>query len=299
MIVSQFGKQRLLDFFDENCMKVRSEIVNPIVEQLFNIEENNDERKILSRLPDTGHRFAHNLILTENGIGVIRFDSKRQCEAVNRLNVHCLHSLGLANFGWGGEKVVDWYQLAKEKNLPPPPLSAIASKTMGVKATPALSINWFFRWSLAMFECNTTQKEFNITPFVRDHIKRALSRPHSKPLCDGLTRKRETVKKHMVEELKRMQDSSLDSNGTMLSPTSSDELPMLSPMSTSSSPIVQHEWNDSLPRFEASDDDDDDDEQDPFFQTTQCPQKSRKVFYDEDMTDEQFREHIMEVDGLL
>ncbi len=211
-ITALWGRQRLLDFFDENTMKIRKEILQVVVEQIFDIEGNGPDKKILACLPKPGFRFGGNLIVLDNGIGVVRVDQKHQCEAANKLNVHCLHDLGVANFGWGAKNVLDWFDVARKSGLQPPPLSVIGSKTIGAKAMPALSIHWLFRWSLAILhfqwkkelEINplARQKEFVITPLVHEHIKRALARPYAHPLVNGQKRKREQTENLMIATLR-------------------------------------------------------------------------------------------------
>ncbi len=198
-------------------MMLRKEIIKSVVEQTFRVDGNGDTKVVLSTLLQPGFRFGFNqitlddgsvvkycFILLEKSVGVARYHEKHKCDAFNPVNVHCLQALGIHNFGWGGKNVIDWFEVARETNLPPPAWSKISKKTIGAKAPPALSMFWLFRWSLSIFFQHQTEKKFSMPMFAEMYVRVALQRPYAKPVLDGQKRKRENDRLMMIRTMQQI-----------------------------------------------------------------------------------------------
>ncbi len=166
------GKQNILNFFNENALRVRVEILQVLVEDIISIET--DFIKIKDKLYDIGQfLYKDSLVMLDNGIGVMREDG-----TASRLNVHALTKFAMDNFGWGGKHIIEVENGRKIK---------------GSKAAPAASIFELFRWSEAVFRIRhgpNAQSKLIIGDFVKSEIQRALGRKHALSLSARISKKR-------------------------------------------------------------------------------------------------------------
>ncbi len=180
--LNSIGKQNILDFFNENALRVRVEILEVLVTDVMAIET--DFIKIKDELYDIGKFFYKDvLLMLDNGVGVMRKDG-----TASRFNVHALNKFAMENFGWGGKNIVDVYnsKLNEESKTTP-------RKTTGSKAAPAASIFELFRWSEAVFRIKhgpLAQSKIVIGDFVKAEIERAYKRKHALSLSARILKRR-------------------------------------------------------------------------------------------------------------
>lgn len=166
-------------------MKIRAEILHALVRQVYDLEQNGEEKRVLPQLPQPGDWFheEHKLILLTTSLGVWRDDL---CQGgklrANRLNVDCLLSLGIANFEWDGRKVLDYCAIAKTENVPFP---THRTKLRGVKTSPAIAMYEVFRWAWAVHRItHDSTEEMVVTDFVVTNIGIARDRDFATSLTD-------------------------------------------------------------------------------------------------------------------
>ncbi len=171
-----------MDFFNENALRVRVEILEVLVTDVMAIET--DFIKIKDELYDIGKFFYKDvLLMLDNGVGVMRKDG-----TASRFNVHALNKFAMENFGWGGKNIVDVYnsKLSEESKTTP-------RKTTGSKAAPAASIFELFRWSEAVFRIKhgpLAPSKIVIGDFVKAEIERAYKRKHALSLSARILKRR-------------------------------------------------------------------------------------------------------------
>ncbi len=168
----EIDKRKVLDFFGENVMKIRSEILRKVVEQVYEVEGNGDERKVLQHLPLPITKIHESLILLQQSVGVLRIDPVTKKQKVNPLNSQCCYVLGKLNFDWPGENVVDPMDIAKSANA----LRGGGSlfkvkqpKTTGAKDLPIITLYQLFRWSFSVYIINqivNNKKQFDTHSFL-------------------------------------------------------------------------------------------------------------------------------------
>ncbi len=221
--LSTLGKQSILDFCNENGLRVRLEVLEAIVLAVLTLETERPDIKVKDHLGSIGHFFYENvLVLLDNGIGVLRPDGN-----ASRLNVHVLNQVAMKNFGWGGRNIEKKNsEITKEE-------TTNTRKTTGSKAAPAACIFELFKWSEAVFRIrhgqNAAQKMM-IDPFVRDEINKALNRKHAmsliarvcklQPVCEetpeqkaiNKLKRKEASKKMKIDEIKKTQDNEDEKN---------------------------------------------------------------------------------------
>jgi hypothetical protein len=179
------GRQGVIDTLNCNGFKIRIEILKPLVEQIYAIEGNGEEKIIATKLPIVGTKFCSNkLVFLNNGIGVVR-EPKRpgDQERVARLNVYVQQQLGKIWFKWCCPRITDVHELARKHRLP---LPVGFRRTVGGKALPTCSIPRLFEASYVLFclEKNDSDLVLPKTGFVHNEIKLALKRQHAGGLED-------------------------------------------------------------------------------------------------------------------
>jgi hypothetical protein len=139
---------RLVDFFGENVLKVRLEILKHVVEQVYEIEGNSPNLKVSSMLPPYGTLINNNILLLPSGLGLIRGKNH-----VSKLSSQLLFHLASRNFGWSGKKMMDPFEMADKANtiFQQKMFSAKSWKTIGTKDVPVLTLIELFRWSFAVY----------------------------------------------------------------------------------------------------------------------------------------------------
>lgn len=201
---------KVIAFFGENVMKVRSEILERVVEQVFEIEGNDDTRRVFNHLPQVGTKIHQDLILLQQGIGVVRMDKATNQEKVNILNGQMCDTLGRINFDWPGKRVINPEEVAQAENAffnGEPVFKSKLNKTVGTKDIPVVTLYQLFRWSFAAWRIkqagNHEPEASNFIPLKVDalvlkNIQKAQSRPYAAPL----QRRLQPTQEQKIERLK-------------------------------------------------------------------------------------------------
>lgn len=193
MLRSRRGTEGIMKFFDENVLRVRGDVLFLLARQVFDLEGNGEKRRVLENLPQSGEFLSkeHSLVLSAKGLAVLREEEVSpgiKKKKINPLKVTCMHLIGIHNFGWSDDKVVDCFEVAEKAGI-----QAVVPRAqiVGVKAAPARSFKEVFRWAWSAFRLQHPGKQLFIPKNIVALIEKAKSRPSATPFAE---QKEEKVK---------------------------------------------------------------------------------------------------------